>query len=474
MNKKLIYGFAIIAGLASCNDDYTDWSSPQSNSEHEAVEKFTLTVQPAVETIDFATETAESIQLFSTNLESGQTNSFALTLSAEDKVETVVLTAAADGTIVSAELQDAVATIYGKAPVERTLNVKVAADVMITTEDGKIVAKKEADPFSLKITLDAPQISEHYYLIGAPSSWEITDTSLPFSHSGKNVYDDPVFTCTFPVEDGEIWFAITDDITLEKADWDYAFGCAEGNGANGMEGKLKRRSELTDDGSWKVVVDGDAKFVKVTINMMEYSYSIEKLNFAEYIYEVGNNNGWGTGYALQGPNFNGKYYGAMYLVSGFKFRSNVDNWDGSGNWGLNSNNDEGILVNDGMSGNISVPADGHYMIEVNLVDMTYTLTPFAQLGIIGDGQPGGWDSDTPLTYDEVEKCWKATNVQLVAGKSIKFRTVGTWDVVNIGGSSLSNLTFNSQDNIPVEKDGTFTVKLYLETQGAPYVTLTEE
>ena len=44
MNKKLIYGFAIIAGLASCNDDYTDWSSPQSNSEHEAVEKFTGTV----------------------------------------------------------------------------------------------------------------------------------------------------------------------------------------------------------------------------------------------------------------------------------------------------------------------------------------------------------------------------------------------------------------------------------------------
>lgn len=474
MNKKLIYGFAIIAGLASCNDDYTDWSSPQSNPEHEAVEKFTLTVQPAVETIDFATETAESIQLFSTNLESGQTNSFALTLSAEDKAETVVLTAASDGTVVSAELQDAVATIYGKAPVERTLNVKVAADVMITTEDGKIVAKKEADPFSLKITLDAPQISEHYYLIGAPSSWEITDTSLPFSHSGKNVYDDPVFTCTFPVEDGEIWFAITDDITLEKADWAYAFGCAEGNGANGMEGKLKRRSELTDDGSWKVMVDGDAKFIKVTINMMEYSYSIEKLNFAEYIYEVGNNNGWGTGYALQGPNFDGKYYGAMYLVSGFKFRSNVDNWDGSGNWGLNSNNDEGILVNDGMSGNISVPADGHYMIEVNLVDMTYTLTPFTQLGIIGDGQPGGWDSDTPLTYDEMEKCWKATSVQLVAGKSIKFRTVGTWDVVNIGGASLSNLTFNSQDNIPVEKDGTFTVKLYLETQGAPYVTLTEE
>lgn len=49
MNKKLIYGFAIIAGLASCNDDYTDWSRPQSNSEHEAVEKlYNLLLKPLI------------------------------------------------------------------------------------------------------------------------------------------------------------------------------------------------------------------------------------------------------------------------------------------------------------------------------------------------------------------------------------------------------------------------------------------
>lgn len=474
MKKKLVYGFAIIAGLASCNDDYTDWAAPQSNAANAATEKFTLVVQPSISSIDFATETAESIQLFTTNLQDGQTDAYTLTFSAEDKTETAVLTATPEGKVTSAELQDVVATIYGKAPVERTLNVAVVADVTITTDDGAIISEKEAAPFTLKATLDAPQISEHYYLIGAPSSWDLDNTSLPFSHSGKNVYDDPVFTCTFPVEDGEIWFAITDDVTLQENDWSYVFGCTEGNGENGMEGKLKRRTGLDDDGSWKVMVDGDAKFLKVTINMMEYSYSIEKLNFAEYIYECGNNNGWGEGYALQGPNFDGIYYGAMYLVSGFKFRSNVGDWDGSGNWGSNESRDEGVLINGGSSGDISLAADGHYMIVVNLIDMTYTLTPYTQLGIIGDGQPGGWDNDTPLTYDETEKCWQAEGVQLTAGKNIKFRTVGTWDIVNIGGSSLSSLVFNSNDNIPVEKDGIFTVKLYLETQGCPYATLTEE
>lgn len=477
MIKKLVYGFAIIAGLVSCNDDYTDWANPQSNVANEAAEKFAFTVNQSVNSIDFATETAENIQLFTTNLKDGQTNEYTVTFSAENKTETVVLTTT-DGKVTVSDLQTAVATIYGKAPIERTLAVEVAADVAITTEDGVVVAEKKAAPFTLKAKLVAPYISQHYYIIGAPSKWEVTETSLAFNHSGKDVYDDPVFTVVFPVTDGETWFAITDDIAIEKNDWSYVIGCAEGNGNNGMEGKLARRSDIGNEGSFKIVVDGDASFVKVILNMMEYSYKIEKLNFAEYIYEVGNNNNWGMEghpvYALQGPAYDGVYHGAMYLKSGFKFRSNAANWDGSGNWGLNADKDEGILINDGGSSDIKLTQDGFYKIIVDLAKMTYSLTPFEQLGILGDGQPGGWDSETLLTYDETESCWKATGVELTAGKSIKFRTIGTWDIVNIGGTSLSNLVFNSNDNISVEESGKFTVKLFLETQGHPYATLTKE
>ena len=32
MIKKLVYGLAIIAGLVSCNDDYTDWASLKAMS----------------------------------------------------------------------------------------------------------------------------------------------------------------------------------------------------------------------------------------------------------------------------------------------------------------------------------------------------------------------------------------------------------------------------------------------------------
>lgn len=465
MNKKLIYGFAIIAGLSSCNDDYTDWAGPQSNAANEAVEKFTLTVQPSVSSIDFATETAESIQLFSTNLQSGQTDGYTLTFSAQDKAETAVLTAASDGTVVSSELKDVVAAIYGKAPVERALSIKVAADVMIATEDGKIISEKEAAPFALNIKLDAPQISEHYYLIGSPNSWEITDVSLPFSHSGNNVYDDPIFTCTFPVVDGEVWFAITDDVALEKNDLTYAFGCVEGNGANGMEGKLNRRSELSDDGSWKVVVDGDAKFLKVTINMMEYSYSIEKLDFTPYIYEIGNNTAWGGVCPLAGLNYDGKYRGFAHLDGEFKYKPNEDDWDGD--WEkLSGDAFEGTLTADGTD-NIDAIDPGFYMMEVDLVAMAYKHTLIETIGIIGSAAPGGWDTDTDMTYDSADGSWNLT-VNLTDGE-IKFRANDAWDI-NWGGS-ITEPTFNV-GNIAVSA-GNYTIKFIPVCDGKNVLTMTK-
>ncbi len=122
------------------------------------------------------------------------------------------------------------------------------------------------------------QISENYYLIGDPSEWSPTCTTMPFSHSDKDVSEDPVFSIEFPVSDGEYWFAVIDDITVAAgSNWEYVFGCAEGNGNNGEEGTLKRRYDLSDDGSFKVLVNGDANFIRMTINVKEYTYKIEKI-----------------------------------------------------------------------------------------------------------------------------------------------------------------------------------------------------
>ena len=168
MIKKLVYGLAIIAGLVSCNDDYTDWASPQSNDSKEPVDKIAFTVEPAVSAIDFVVETAENIQLFTTSLQDGQVSEYALTLSAEGKDKTAALSATAAGMVASTDLANAVAAIYGKSPEERTVAVEVAADVTVKTEDGSIITKKKASPFTLKVKLNTPL---EYFLVGDVTSW---------------------------------------------------------------------------------------------------------------------------------------------------------------------------------------------------------------------------------------------------------------------------------------------------------------
>lgn len=485
MKKHFLYTLLLGAAFSftACDEDFDDVAAPQAWPQEEAVTIPGFSAA-AVESVDLA-NAGEDVVVFNPQLPpalpegvvianyrlevtpsvAGGGDAPAAPAAGQAKI---TIPATAEGTVAAKDLQAAVEEFFGKRPVERSMDAVLYADMM----QGGQATLLTAASFIIKATPKAPQISQHYYLIGAPSAWEPTEVSMPFSHSDKDVYDDPIFSIVFPVEDGETWFAVSDDKAVEANDWSLVFGCAEGNGENGMEGSLNRRSVLGNDGSWKVVVDGDAKFIKMTLNMMEYTYTLEKLNFAEYIYEIGNNTDWGNAYALHSPAMDGLYYAALYLNGDFKLRSNLKDWDGSGNWGLNADKEEGVLINDGGSGNIPVPQNGFYWVTVNLAELTYLLEPFEKMGIIGDGQPGGWDSDTPMEYDTNEKCWKATGVALIAGKEIKFRSMGTWDLANYGGS-LDNLIYNA-GNIRVAEEGTFTVKLYLETDGKYYAKLIKE
>ena len=483
MKKHFLYTLLLGAAFSftACDEDFDDVAAPQAWPQEEAVTipGFSAT---AVESIDLA-NAGEDVVVFNPQLsadlpEGAVIANYRLEVTPSvagggdtpaaraDVKAKVTIQATAEGKVATKDLQAAIEEFFGKRPVERSMDAVLYADMM----QGGQATLLTAASFIIKAKPKAPQISQHYYLIGDPSKWEPTEVSMPFNHSGKDVYEDPIFTIVFPVQDGETWFAVSDDKAAEANEWSLVFGCAEGNGENGMEGKLNRRSVLGNDGSWKVVVDGDAKFIKMTLNMMEYTYKLEKLNFAEYIYEVGDNNNWGQGYALHSPQMDGVYHAALRLNGGFKLRSNLNDWDGAGNWG--SNAEKGILINDGGSGNIQVPQEGFYWVSVDLGKLTYQLQPFEKMGIIGDGQPGGWDSDTPMIYDAAEKCWKAEGVALEAGKKIKFRSLGTWDLANYGGS-LDNIIYNAGD-ISIAESGTFTVKLYLETAGKFYAELIKE
>ena len=454
MKKYLLYSLLGVAALSatSCNEDFNeDVAAPQQWEQEAAITLPTVTAKPVV-SIDLATA-GDSVKVFTTSdvtMPEGTTiTNYRLEMTTETNHKAEIK-ADDNGKIATAELQTFIENSYGKRPTERLIWTNVYANLM---KDGQ-ASFLNLGSIEFKATPAAPQISKNYYLIGAPSAWDPTCVTMPFNHSDKDVYEDPIFTIVFPIADGETWFAVTDDITVEKNDWSQVFGCAEGNGNNGEEGNIKRRAELTDDGSFKVVVDGDAKFIKMTLNMMEYTYKIEKLNFAEFIYVPGNHQGWAPDKApaLQSPNFDGVYVGYSYLNGNFKF-TKERNWNAEYNFNDFATKDAIFFNNDGS--NINISEEGFYQIKADVASSNLSAVK-TTWGIIGPAQAGGWDTDTDMTWNAADESWTAT-VELAADE-FKFRANDAW-AINVGGS-LDNLTQDG-GNIKVTEAGTYEVKLFL-------------
>ena len=469
MKKYLLYSLLGVAALSatSCNEDFNeDVAAPQQWEQEAAITLPTVTAKPVV-SIDLATA-GDSVKVFTTSdvtMPEGTTiTNYRLEMTTETNHKAEIK-ADDNGKIATAELQTFIENSYGKRPTERLIWTNVYANLM---KDGQ-ASFLNLGSIEFKATPAAPQISKNYYLIGAPSAWDPTCVTMPFNHSDKDVYEDPIFTIVFPIADGETWFAVTDDITVEKNDWSQVFGCAEGNGNNGEEGNIKRRAELTDDGSFKVIVNGDAKFIKMTLNMMEYTYKIEKLNFAEFIYVPGNHQGWAPDKApaLQSPNFDGVYVGYSYLNGNFKF-TKERNWNAEYNFNDFATKDAIFFNNDGS--NINISEEGFYQIKADVASSNLSAVK-TSWGIIGPAQAGGWDKDTDMTWNAADESWTAT-VELAADE-FKFRANDDWGI-NVGGS-FEDLTQDG-GNLKVTEAGTYEVKLFLTRSASNkmYCTLTKK
>ena len=114
------------------------------------------------------------------------------------------------------------------------------------------------------------------------------------------------------------------------------------------------------------------------------------------------------------------------------------------------------------------PEASYYMIEVDLNEMSYKLTPVTTIGIVGPAQAGGWDADTDMTYNAETGAWEATVA--LKGDKMKFRANDGWDI-NWGGS-FDALTQGGAD-IVVE-EGTYEIKLYAWCDGKAYATVTKQ
>ena len=457
MIKKILLGMTLLMAMVSCTEDYTDWSKPQVNAEPKAVEFGNGSVTP-VDVIDLANVTEEKVQVASivapTSSDAGYTPTIKINLG--DKTYDIDN----DGKMATADLASYISETYGKRPLERDINATLDAWI---SNGSTAVKMATSETFQVKAIPVAPVIDEGYYLVGDMftvkdvddvlvfDGWNNVSAKQAFKHSDRDVYDDPIFTLTFETTKANQYWKIIPKKNIDADNFwaDGVVGPKE-NGSVSMEGLL------TSDNPGAGTIAEPGKY-KLTINMMDYSYTLEEVNYDPFIYFIGATDGWTNAeqkLALV-DDAKGVYTGYLYCAdpngwgNQFKFQRVAGSWDNEINSGAFSTF-SGAATSEG--GNIGVNAgEGVYYFDVNLSEGTIKATKVEKMGIIGGFN--NWAGDAVMTWNAKEYCFEATNVGVTAD-GWKFRVNGDWPI-NLGGS-LNNLTAGG-DNLSVAGN---TIKLY--------------
>lgn len=463
MKKLSLYISIALAGLfmGSCSEDFKDWADPQTNPQEDAITipGFTAT---AAQAIDFASVTTDSVNTFSLSsaaLPEGFTLGNArieLTPQGVENATKTTVNTSLDGKGAVADLASVVESAYGKRPTARTFDAQVYVNAI---KEGQAVLI-DAGKINLVMTPKAPFIDAAYYLVGDMfttddvNGWNTISDKQKFKHSDKDVYEDPIFTITFETTKADQYWKIIPKANVDAGNTDASAAGVVGPKVDGEDSMTDSLTNV-DAKAGKIAKAGK---YKLTLNMMDYTYTFEEVKYDPFIYFIGATDGWKSSdqkLALVNE-AKGVYTGYVYVADPneaglqFKFQRVAGSWDNEINAGTFNTFSDAATPNE--NGNIGVNAgEGVYYFDVNLGEGTIKATKVETMGIIG--QFNGWSSDAVMTWNAEEYCFEATKVGVTAD-GWKFRVNGGWDI-NLGGS-LNNLTAGG-DNITVAGN---TVKLY--------------
>jgi hypothetical protein len=231
------------------------------------------------------------------------------------------------------------------------------------------------------------------------------------------------------------------------------------NNAHSLE--LRVTASISDSVSKAV---SEAVSISVTPYLVEISYP--------KVYVPGGYQGASN----QGTNWTPSNAPALYSVEdndqyeGYVYMANADNqykftpdptWD-NGDWG--DNGGDGTLDSGG--DNIVESNSGYFKMNVNLNDMTYTVTN-TTWAVTGAATPNGWAGDNTadhdMSYDPESQVW-TIDLQLSAGE-MKFRANDAWNI-EYGDTGADGRLDAGGDNIVVDEAGNYTI--ILDLSEAPY------
>lgn len=215
----------------------------------------------------------------------------------------------------------------------------------------------------------------------------------------------------------------------------------------------------------KSFVDRPAFSNPVTITVTPY----EVFKSFPSLWVPGAYQGWNPASApvIVSKNFDDVFEGYLYFPAGEIKLTAQDAWEPMA-YGDGGN---GVLIEANYAGgNFNVAEEGYYLVAADLNEMRYLLVKVTW-GIIGGATPGGWSTDTPMTYDAATNKWTVT-CDMIADGSFKFRANGGW-TYDFGKDDNGNLeycnhpwkSYVDRPQFTVPSDGNYTITLDLSRPG---------
>ena len=460
MIKKILLGMTLLMSMVSCTEDYTDWANPQSNPDKEEAVSFGDGSVTPEGVINLKDVTGDKVKVASIVAPTSTKDTYAPFFKINFDGQSFDIDA--DGNMAKADLVNYITNTYGKRPIERDIDATLDA----WQSNGSTAAKVKmatSENFQVKAIPEAPVIEEGYYLVGDMFTTDDVNgwtkgVAKAFNHSDKDVYEDPFFTVSFETTKADQYWKIIPKKNIDADDlWAPGVVGPKVDGDDSMTGALT-------NGEAKAGKIAKAGKYKLTINMMDYSYTIEEVNYDPFIYFIGSTDGWGSSdqkLALV-DDAKGVYTGFVYIADPngaglqFKFQRIAGKWENEINAGTFNTFSDAATAN--ANGNIGVTeGEGVYYFDVNLGDGTIKATKVTTMGMVGGFQDPVWQEKAPLpmTWNKDEYCFEVTNAGIADGVEWKFNVNKSWDI-SLGGT-INELIVGSQTNLKVAGN---TIKLY--------------
>ena len=485
--KKISIFSTLLAGVvafSACTPEIEPALPPVSYEPVDPAQvAINITADQYAQAIDLINYEGDSIAAFTIDLSAtpalseGTTLEYTLAMAAtEDMASAQTLPVTVEGNIAKvavADLNAKIQTIFGKRPQPDTFYSRLGA--MVKDADGRNF-ELISNVIAATATPIATPIESAYYLIGDVNGWDFTAAAnMPFSHSGKDVYEDPIFTILITV-DGEKNWKVAPQSAIDSGKWDTVLGNTEADGSASTTGNLADNASAA--GAMKFP---EAGHYKVTLNMEAYTYTVEVMPDVIEYFVVGDFSGWSQTngqrlYSVAGAPAQGWLVLDGKGGNGWKISTQED-WNGT-NYGAGeaaaAEAASMLLSTDGGADNITQYAGFSYEVLFDASNLTLTILRTADSwGLVGSFNEWGGSADIPMTLSTEDGMdYLVATATWDAGVEFKVRANSDW-AINYGDAGAGNGTVaDGGANLKIEEAGEYEVRYYFCAQ-EPYITVTK-